>query len=72
MVKIKESREKMKTYICEECGDNFSKGELNKECFDDDSYFCKGCASSLAQAGWDAVDPDHNFDSYSDWDERGR
>lgn len=62
----------MKKYVCGECGDEFSKKELDADMFEDGDYYCHSCAESLAQAGWDAVDADHDYDSYSDWDERGR
>ncbi|MEG0782765.1 hypothetical protein, partial [Carnobacterium sp.] len=62
----------MKTYTCEECGDEFKKSKLDAEMFAIGEYYCKSCADNLAQAGWDAVDPDHNFSSYEDWDENGR
>ena len=62
----------MKKYPCGECGEEFSKGQLDSESFAGDSIYCKNCAAFLAQAGWDAVDPDHNFESYEDWDENGR
>lgn len=37
----------------------------------DEDGFCGSCSRFLTQSGWDAVDPDHNFDSYNDWDENG-
>lgn len=62
----------MKKYPCGECGEEFSKNQLDAEAFAAGDYYCKSCADFLAQAGWDAVDPDHNFESYEDWDENGR
>lgn len=53
------------TAACEECG-----VEHYKEDLDEDGY-CESCVDFLSEAGWDAVDPDHNFDSYNDWDENG-
>ena len=41
----------MKTYLCEECGDDFKKSQLDPDCFKDGEYFCKNCAESLAEAG---------------------
>lgn len=61
----------MKTYTCTECGGDFKKSQLDPEFFADDEYYCKNCTEALAEAGWDAVDPDHNFDSFEDWDENG-
>ena len=62
----------MKKYTCQECGGEFTKRELDSDGFEDGDYYCKNCSNFLAQAGWDAVDPDHNFESYEDWDENGR
>lgn len=56
------SSEKVK---CKECGIEFYPEDL-----DEDGY-CESCVDFLSEAGWDAVDPDHNFDSYNDWDENG-
>ena len=36
-----------------------------------DEYLCKTCSHELLEAGRDAVDPDHNFSSFEDWDENG-
>lgn len=62
----------MKKYICDECSGEFSKNQLDSELLLENEIFCKDCASSLMEAGRDAVDPNHNFDSYKDWDENGR
>lgn len=62
----------MKKYICNECGGEFSKNQLDSELLVDGESYCKGCASSLMEAGRDFVDPNHNFDSYEDWDKNGR
>lgn len=61
----------MHKYVCEECGGTFYKEELSPESFAEGEYYCLSCDSFLAESGWDAVDPDHNFDSFNDWDERG-
>ena len=62
----------MKKYNCEECGEDFSKNQLDPDAFKAGDYICEKCAYSLRQAAWDAVDPNHNFESYKDWDENGR
>lgn len=61
-----------KKYTCSECGDTFNKSEMDEESLGVGYDLCQGCAENLARAGRDAVDPDHNFDSYEDWDEMGR
>lgn len=61
-----------KKYTCSECGDTFNKSEMDVESLGVGYDLCQGCAEDLARAGRDAVDPDHNFDSYEDWDEMGR
>ncbi|MFS7391312.1 hypothetical protein AB6888_00400 [Carnobacterium maltaromaticum] len=61
----------MKTYPCVECGNDFKKNQLDPDFFKDGEYYCESCADSLAEAGWDSVDPDHNFESFEDWDENG-
>ncbi|MCM3358666.1 hypothetical protein [Psychrobacillus sp. MER TA 171] len=55
----------MKKYICNECGEEFSKNQLDSELLKDGESFCKGCANSLIEAGRDFEDPDNDFD----WDE---
>lgn len=61
-----------KTYTCTNCGESKPKDEMESYSLTDSSeYLCISCGNELAGAGWDAVDPDHNFDSFSDWDERG-
>lgn len=62
----------MKTYECGECGEVFKKSQIDFEASYDDMYYCNSCSEFLAEAGRDAVDPDHNFDSFFDWDENGR
>jgi len=62
----------MRKYTCQECGGDFSKSQLDKEMFSDGEYYCLNCADFLMESAWDAVDPDHNFNSYTDWDENGR
>ncbi|XKE95414.1 hypothetical protein LG326_03515 [Metaplanococcus flavidus] len=62
----------MKKHVCNECGEEFSKNQLDLELFEEGEIFCKGCARSLMESGRDSVDPDHNFDSYEDWDKNGR
>lgn len=62
----------MKKHICNECGGEFSKKQLDLELLEEGETLCKGCASSLMESGRDFVDPNHNFDSYEDWDENGR
>ena len=61
----------MKTYTCLECGEDFKKSQLDSDFFKEGEYYCKSCVDSLAEAGWDAVDPDHNFESFAAWDENG-
>ncbi len=61
----------METYTCEECGGTFEEYQLDSDSFKEGSYYCHSCSDDLMNAGWDAVDPDHNFESFSDWDERG-
>ncbi|PLS38353.1 hypothetical protein CYV26_06490 [Carnobacterium maltaromaticum] len=61
----------MKTYQCSECGESFSKKELDSELFKESEYFCISCTREFAEAAWDYVDPDHNFESFEDWDEKG-
>lgn len=62
----------MKKYSCNECGGEFSKNQLDSELLIDGEFFCKECASNLMEAGRDSVDPNHNFDSYEDWDKNER
>lgn len=59
----------MKKYTCEECGEEFAKRQLDSESFEEDEYVCKPCSKFLLQAGRDAVDPDHHYSSFQDWDE---
>lgn len=54
----------MKKYICNECGGEFSKNQLDSELLIEGESFCKGCASSLMEAGRDFEDPDWD----EDWD----
>ncbi|MEG0619008.1 MAG: hypothetical protein RR557_06905 [Bacilli bacterium] len=61
----------MKRYNCSECGDSFSKNQLDPEMFKAKEYFCISCSEALLEEGWDSVDPDHNFQSFADWDENG-
>lgn len=61
----------MKKYTCQECGGEFSKSQLDPDLLEGGDHYCKNCGNNLAQVGWDAVDPDHNFESFSDWDENG-
>ncbi|MBL1227120.1 hypothetical protein [Enterococcus sp. BWR-S5] len=61
----------MKKYECENCGEKFKKEELCSDSFKEGTYYCRSCSDELMDAGWNAVDPDHNFDSFSDWDEHG-
>lgn len=61
----------MKKYTCQEWGGEFSESQLDSEAFADGEFYCKNCSDFLAQAGWDAVDPNHNFESFGDWDENG-
>ena len=56
----------MKTYSCVECGNDFKKSQLDPDFFKDGEYYCESCADSLAEVGWDSVDPDHNFESFAD------
>lgn len=62
----------MKKHICNECGGEFSKNQLDLELLEEGETFCKSCANGLMESGRDYVDPNHNFDSYEDWDENGR
>lgn len=62
----------MKTYTCEECGDEFTRKKLDSELFKEGHFFCKSCSDFLIESARDFVDPNHNFDSYEDWDEHGR
>jgi len=59
----------MEIYICQECGEEFSKSQMDPDLLNDGYNYCKGCGDSLAQAGWDAVDPNHNYESYADWED---
>ena len=64
----------MKMYTCNYCGQSFAKKDMDSESLErgmEDEYTCKACFSELSQAAWDAVDPDHNFSSFSDWDANG-
>ena len=47
----------MKTYNCSECGDSFSKNQLDPEMFKAKEYFCISCTEALLEEGWDSVDP---------------
>ncbi|MDF2067373.1 hypothetical protein [Bacillus sp. Cr_A10] len=58
----------MKKYICNECGGEFSKNQLDSKLLIEGESFCKGCASSLMEAGRDFEDPDWD----EDWDKNGR
>jgi len=62
----------VKTYICNECGGEFSKNQLDSELLAEGASYCKSCANSLMESAKDAVDPNDNFDSYEDWDKNGR
>ena len=59
-------------YICNECGEEFSKKQLDSELLLEGESFCKECASSLMESGRDFVDPNQNYNSYEDWDKNGR
>lgn len=64
----------MKKYTCSYCGDEYSKSQMDSESLEigyADKYLCKTCSHELLEAGRDAVDPDHNFSSFEDWDENG-
>ncbi|GMA05149.1 hypothetical protein GCM10025878_02200 [Leuconostoc gasicomitatum] len=62
-----------KLYTCINCGSDYPKSQMEAETLDDqEGYLCTFCADQLAEDGRDAVDPDHNFESYEDWDENGR
>ncbi|OFI48649.1 hypothetical protein BG261_07060 [Floricoccus tropicus] len=61
----------MKTYTCQECGSEFAKDQLDSDYFADKEYICISCIDFLMECGRDAVYPDHIYDSFSDWDERG-
>lgn len=61
----------MKTYPCSECSESFSKKKLDSELFKENEYFCISRTRELADAAWDYVDPDYNFESFEDWDEKG-
>ncbi|WP_436667486.1 hypothetical protein [Latilactobacillus sakei] len=61
----------MKLYVCEGCGDKFTKGELDLESFSMGDIYCTTCSDELMQAGMDAVDPNGEFSSFDDWDENG-
>jgi len=52
----------MKKYICNECGGEFSKNQLDSELLASGETFCKDCTSSLIEAGRDFEDPDHDED----------
>ena len=58
----------MKKYICNQCGDEFSKNQLDAELLSSGESICKACTSSLIEAGRDFEDPDWD----EDWDEDGR
>lgn len=64
----------MKMYTCSYCGQEFTKSQMDSETLeigDKDQYLCDGCSDELLEAARDAVDPDHNFSSFEDWDENG-
>jgi len=62
----------MRHYKCSACGNTYIKDEMDKDSlYDIDSFLCMSCANELAQAGWDSVDPAHNYSSFEDWDENG-
>ncbi|WP_144903415.1 hypothetical protein [Leuconostoc mesenteroides] len=64
----------MKMYTCSYCGQEFTKSQMDSETLAigyEDEYLCKSCSDELLEAGRDAVDPDHNFSSFEDWDENG-
>lgn len=57
----------MKTFTCTECGESKRKDEIESYSLRDSSeYLCISCGTQLVEAGWDSVDPDHNFDSFDD------
>lgn len=53
-------------------GKKLKKINLIKSFFEEDTYICKNCSNDLLEAAREAVDPDHNFKSFEDWDEHGR
>ena len=60
-----------KLYECRECGEQFTKNEIDWEVSDerDGEYYCHNCSSFLAQCGIDAMDPDgFGYDEYGNWD----
>lgn len=64
-------KEKKNVHYCLECEREIQEDELNSDNEGFDGYYCSSCADNLGHSGWDVVDPDHNFDSFSDWDENG-
>lgn len=64
----------MKMYTCNYCEQQFPKSEMaswSLERGQEDEYTCESCDLELSAAGRDAVDPDHNFSSFEDWDKNG-
>ncbi|MGX7389255.1 hypothetical protein ACWOF5_13705 [Carnobacterium divergens] len=61
----------MNVYKCEECGEKFKKEQLDPELFNEGEICCKNCTEFLLESGRDFVDPDHNYDSFEDWEENG-
>lgn len=60
-----------KLYTCTNCGELKPKDEMEYDSLDSPSdYLCTSCGDELAEAGWDAVDPNHNFESFAAWDDR--
>ena len=49
-----------KLYECRECGEQFTKNEIDWEGSDerDEVYYCHDCSRFLEQCGIDAMDPD--------------
>ena len=69
---MKKRMNNMNLYTCEDCGEEVEKNQLDQDFFEEDTYICKNCSNDLLQAALEAVDPDHNFKSFEDWDEHGR
>lgn len=60
-----------KLYECSECGELFTKHEIDWEGSDEsyESYYCHNCSRFLEQCGIDAMDPDgFGYDEYGNWD----
>lgn len=47
----------MEKFTCQECGNEFTKSELDIEFYSEGEYYCQACSSFLLECEQDAIDP---------------